>query len=213
MIKRIGETFVLIILAIVIPLIGHLSLLLTWPVLITVLYGILLVNSQPTMVGTKAKTEGHDRSSMTLILIGAIFCFVIPIVEHAYFRPKIITLQQLSTWLGIVFIFGGFLFRYYSIRILGRFFTSKVEIQSDHELVQEGPYKIIRHPSYTGAWFSMVGVSLLFQSKIGLVFTIFIYFLIYIYRIECEEKALQGMFGEKYRRYQEKTWRMFPYIY
>lgn len=215
MVKKIIETIVLVSIAVVLPLAGRLDLLKTWPVWIIVLFGILLTISQPSMAAaTKTTPNTHDRSSMLLITLGAILCYAIPLCDFAYRSPtRSIHILQASTILGIILIYGGFAFRYYSIHVLGKFFSSKVEIKEGHELIQNGPYKMIRHPSYTGAWMSMVGVSLLFQSKIGLVFSIFIYFLIYIYRIECEEKALLGTFGEKYLTYQEKTWRMFPYLY
>lgn len=214
MAKKITESAILIAIAVVVPLIGRLDLLKTWPVWLIIIFAALLTLSQPSMAATKKTTNVHDRYSMILILIGGILCYVIPLADFAYRTPvRTIRITQPSTILAIVFIYGGFAFRFWSIRILGKFFSSKVEIKEGHELVQSGPYKILRHPSYTGAWLSMVGVSLLFQSKIGLVFSIFIYFLIYIYRIECEEKALVGTFGEKYASYQEKTWRMFPYLY
>lgn len=214
MIKKITETLTLLCIAVVVPLAGRLDLLKTWPVGLIIGFGILLTMSQPSMAATKTIPNTHDRYSMLLITVGAILCYAIPLCDFAYRNPeREILIHQSSTILGIIFIYGGFAFRYWSIQVLGKFFSSKVEIKEGHELIQIGPYKILRHPSYSGAWISMVGVSLLFQSKIGLVFSIFIYFLIYIYRIECEEKALVGTFGEKYTAYQEKTWRMFPYLY
>jgi protein-S-isoprenylcysteine O-methyltransferase Ste14 len=37
---------------------------------------------------------------------------------------------------------------------LGRFFRFEASIQEDHQLVTEGPYSIVRHPSYTGLLFT-----------------------------------------------------------
>lgn len=213
MIKKIIETILLILPAIVLPLLGKPALLLTWPIWIAVLFGAAITISQPPMSGEAKKSNAHDRYSMLLILLGALFCFIVPISDYAYGKPKIILIEQTSTWLGLLMIFGGFFFRYWSIQVLGKFFTSKVHIQSDHELIQNGPYKLLRHPSYTGAWISMIGISLFFQSKMGLVFSIFVYFLIYIYRIECEEKALEGIFGDAYVQYRKKTWGILPFIY
>lgn len=155
----------------------------------------------------------HDHYSMILILAGAIFCFAIPIADYAYGKPKLILWNQTATWVGLGMIFAGFVFRFWSIHVLGKFFSAIVEIQSNHQLVREGPYKYIRHPSYLGAWVSQMGISLFLQSKFGLVFSIFVYFLIYIYRIDCEEKALEGLFGETYTEYRKKTWGIFPFIY
>ena len=213
MIKKSIETTVLLVIAVFLPVVGNFEIYKTWPFWMIVAYGAALNMSQPKMGMKKEKKDAHDQYSMIFILVGAILCFAIPLADYAYGRPKKILLDQAGTILGLAMIWGGLLFRYWSIQILGRFFTSKVEIQSDHQLVETGPYRYLRHPSYTGAWISQVGISLILQSVIGLVFSIFIYFLIYIYRINCEEKALEETLGEVYTRYRKRTWKMFPLVY
>lgn len=210
--KKGFETAQLMIIAIVLPLLGHFDLILTWPILTITMYGIFLSTSQPAMI-FKKETKSHDRYSMHAILLGGILTFIIPICDYAYGRPKVVKLDQAITIVGLTMIFGGFAFRYWAIRVLGRFFTSKVHIQDDHQLVQDKPYQWLRHPSYTGAWISALGISAFLQSRIGLAFCIFIYFPIYIYRIECEEKALKEIFPKSYPQYQLKTSKMFPYLY
>ncbi len=210
--KKIFETAQLLIIAIIIPLIGRYDIVLTWPILTVILYGVFLSVSQPTMV-FKKEAKSHDRHSMHAILLGGLLTFVIPICDYAYGKTKIVRLDQVVTIVGLAMIFGGFAFRYWAIRVLGRFFTSKVHIQEDHELVQDKPYQWLRHPSYTGAWVSALGISTFLQSRFGIVFCIFIYFPIYIYRIECEEKALKETFPQSYPQYQLKTSKMFPHLY
>jgi Putative protein-S-isoprenylcysteine methyltransferase len=61
---------------------------------------------------------------------------------------------------GIVLLILGIIFRHYSIQVLGQFFTPRVVIQDQHTLVRHGPYRWLRHPSYTGAWVALTGVGL-----------------------------------------------------
>lgn len=212
--KKISETAQLLVLAVIIPLLGKSDLILTWPILVVTFYGVLLSMSQPAMNFKKDESQKkHDRYSMHAILAGGLLCFILPICDYAYGKTKLVELSQPSTIIGFCMIFGGFAFRYWAIKVLGRFFTSKVHIQSDHQLVNNGPYRILRHPSYTGAWVSALGISTFMQSRYGLVFCIFIYFPIYIYRIECEEKALKEKFPSAYGEYQQKTSKMFPFFY
>jgi protein-S-isoprenylcysteine O-methyltransferase len=92
---------------------------------------------------------------------------VIPIADFAYGKARIIHFAQAATWVALGMIWGGFIFRVWSIRVLDRFFTSRVVIQSDHQLIRTGPYRYLRHPSYLGAWVSQIGISLLLQSLVG----------------------------------------------
>ena len=211
--KKIVETIPLLLMGAILPLIARLDLILTWPVLTVIAYGVLLNLTQPVMSFKKDSTNAHDRNSMLLILISTLLCFVIPLVDYAYGKTKMIELSQSSSIVGLLMIWGGLLFRAWSIRVLDRFFTAKVVIQSDHQLIRTGPYQYLRHPSYLGAWVSQVGLSLFLQSVYGLIFSVIINFVIYIYRIHCEEKALIEMFPNEYPEYKNTTSGILPFIY
>src|SRR5690606_11209625 len=59
-------------------------------------------------------------------------------------------LQAPLWWLGSALMLAGMALRWWSIRVLARHFTVDVAIRDDHELVRRGPYRLLRHPSYTG---------------------------------------------------------------
>jgi protein-S-isoprenylcysteine O-methyltransferase Ste14 len=213
MLKKIIETIPLILIAVVLPLLGRLDLLSSWPVLVVAAYGILLNLSQPAMSLKKESSNHHDRNSMILIIVGAVLCFALPLADFAYGKPRAILLNQGSTLVGLAMIWGGLIFRVWSIRVLDRFFTAKVVIQSDHQLIRTGPYRYLRHPSYLGAWVAQIGISLLFQSVWGLFFAVVVNFFVYVYRISCEEKALTEMFPNEYPEYKKSTSGILPFFY
>ena len=62
--------------------------------------------------------------------------------------------------LGVALFAAGLTLRWYSIVYLGRFFTVNVAIAIDHRLIDAGPYRVIRHPSYTGALMAFAGLGL-----------------------------------------------------
>src|ERR1700760_3708603 len=68
--------------------------------------------------------------------------------------------QTWVTGLAIVMMAVGLAIRWYSIIYLGRFFTVNVAIAADHQLIDSGPYRRIRHPSYTGALLAFIGLGL-----------------------------------------------------
>lgn len=66
--------------------------------------------------------------------------------------------------LGIVLIIFGIILRQWSMAILGRFFSAVVGTQEGQQVIEKGPYKYIRHPSYTGALIIFIGLGLALQS-------------------------------------------------
>ena len=66
---------------------------------------------------------------------------------------------------------AGIAVRLWAIRTLGRFFSSAVRLQDDHALIVTGPYAIVRHPSYLGAFLVFIGIALLFEGAWSLGLT------------------------------------------
>jgi len=103
--------------------------------------------------------------------------------------------------------------RGWALRTLGRFFTMPITIAPDHRIVRGGPYRWIRHPSYTGGFLTALGLALALGTIAGLVVTFVALTAVYVYRIQREEAALVARFGEEYRRYASETYRMLPILY
>src|SRR5215208_1044141 len=62
--------------------------------------------------------------------------------------------------IALVLFAAGIALRWWAIVTLGRFFTVDVQIAHDHELVERGPFRVVRHPSYTGVLLAFVGFAL-----------------------------------------------------
>ena len=104
----------------------------------------------------------------------------------------------------------GLSLRWWAIVSLGRFFTVDVAIHVGHELVERGPYRVLRHPSYTGALVAFVGLGLLFDSWPALVLATLPVLAVLLWRIYVEERALGAHFGEAWLAYESRTWRLVP---
>ena len=108
---------------------------------------------------------------------------------------------------------AGVAFRWYSIRVLGKYFTRQVAIQPGQTVVENGPYHWIRHPSYSGALLTIFGLGLVFGNWLSLIGVIAIAFIGYSYRVSVEEKTLVEALGEPYRQYMKRTKRFIPFLY
>ena len=96
--------------------------------------------------------------------------------------------------------------------MLGRYFTVNVATVADQRVVEEGPYKLIRHPSYTGGLITMLGLALTYTNWLSLLVIIGCALIGFSYRIRVEEQALQEHLGQLYREYMQHTKRLIPYI-
>jgi protein-S-isoprenylcysteine O-methyltransferase Ste14 len=112
---------------------------------------------------------------------------------------------------GIALIVGGEVFRLYAIRSLGQYFTFVVALHPGQHVVESGPYRLIRHPSYTGSLLTVLGICLAMANWLSLLGMIPAA-IGYLYRIRIEERALVEGLGEEYRAYQRRTKRLIPYI-
>ena len=115
--------------------------------------------------------------------------------------------------IGIGVFALGIAMRWYSISHLGRFFTVNVAIAEDHRLVDTGPYRWLRHPSYTGWLVAVAGLGLCLGNWLSLVILLTATIRVIVWRIGLEESALRAALGAEYAAYALKTWRLFPYLY
>ncbi len=113
---------------------------------------------------------------------------------------------------GIVLMLAGMAFRWYSIRVLGRYFTAIVAIQPEHQIIEAGPYHWLRHPSYTGALMTFLGFALAIGNWLSLLIVAVSTAIGYGYRITVEERALLTAFGDAYRDYMKRTKRIIPFV-
>jgi protein-S-isoprenylcysteine O-methyltransferase Ste14 len=115
-------------------------------------------------------------------------------------------------FIGIAVMLAGIAFRQWAIAVLGRFFSGVIGVQVEQKVVQSGPYRLIRHPSYTGALIFYVGMGLAVQSLAAVLVAVAIFGIVYSYRIFVEEKVLIGELGNSYVEYKKKTKRVIPYL-
>jgi protein-S-isoprenylcysteine O-methyltransferase Ste14 len=150
-----------------------------------------------------------DRGS-GLIIFATIF---LSIIIANYFSVN--NIAPLPTWIfypGIVLMILGVILRQWSMAVLGKFFSGTVGIQEGQKVVQKGPYKLIRHPSYTGALITLIGLGLASESWGAIVTILLLFSLAYGYRIHIEEKFLISELGENYIEYKKRTKRLIPYL-
>jgi protein-S-isoprenylcysteine O-methyltransferase Ste14 len=113
---------------------------------------------------------------------------------------------------ALVILALGVTLRFYAVLVLGRFFTVTVMVGSDQLVVETGPYRYIRHPSYTGMLLAIAGILLSWGNWAALLGLLPVLAGL-AYRIRVEERALTEQLGDAYRSYAQRTKRLVPFLY
>lgn len=179
-----------------------------------------MIGMAPQMAKASRKTViVQDQSSMA-ILIGLQWAGLALNFGLAWLWPAAAIAQGAPEWqrtalfvLGVVFIVLGVALRWYAIRTLGRFFTRDVAVSHDQPVVQSGPYRLIRHPAYSGTFLTMLGVGLAMTNWASLVALLLCVFAGHFYRVLIEEKALVRTIGQPYIEYMRRTRRFIPLLF
>jgi protein-S-isoprenylcysteine O-methyltransferase Ste14 len=159
-----------------------------------------------------APSNKQDAGTMRLINIGSDLALFLAFV--ASFLPwLVISNRRIALDVGTGLLIVGSLFRRYSIRILGKYFTAAVTVSADQPVIENGPYRWIRHPGYTAGFIMFLGIGLALGNWLS--FIIFFLELCFVYskRVKAEEKALLETIGEPYRAYMARTKRFIPFIF
>jgi protein-S-isoprenylcysteine O-methyltransferase Ste14 len=111
---------------------------------------------------------------------------------------------------GEALIVAGAALRVWAMLTLDRFFTFVVGIAEDHQVVQDGPYRVIRHPGYAGALIAMVGVGVALRNWLSVLLMLIVPPLVFAVRIRVEEATLIAALGEEYEEYARRTGGLIP---
>lgn len=164
-------------------------------------------------LGYQRKTGARDRSTTVLTLVTLTG---LGLAVFAAYELDSLTFPGAGWWplaFGLCLMTAALALRVWAIRALGRYFKYVVEIQEGHEVIDTGPYRLIRHPSYTGMIGAALGAGialgnwlapLLFGGLTCAGFTV---------RLIFEERQLAASLGQPYRAYMRRTRRLIPHVW
>jgi protein-S-isoprenylcysteine O-methyltransferase Ste14 len=167
----------------------------------------LIARSRP------AQGEKTDQGSMTVIMmagwIGMLGAFSV-----AGIRPFVITHGQ-KTWFvtGLVILLCGSLLRRHCWRMLGKHFTGDVRASAEQPVIQQGAYRWVRHPSYTGGMLMYLGTGIALTNWLSAAIIALTGGAAYLYRVRVEEQALRANLGVRYEEYMRRTKRFVPFVF
>lgn len=116
-------------------------------------------------------------------------------------------------WLGVGLMAGGLALRLAAAHALGAHYTRTLRTDDDQEVVNDGPYRLLRHPGCVGVLTMWLGYGLAWMSAPATLLTTVPNLAAYLRRMAAEEAMLVRALGEPYRSYQARSRRLLPGIY
>ena len=148
-------------------------------------------------------------------LIWLVICssllIALTIKNFHWFTIDLSATAKLNT--GFILLISGLTLRLYAVYSLGTLFITQLSIQTNHRLINKGPYHYIRHPSYTGLILSFCGTGVAIGDFLSLLILTIPLIYILIKRINIEEPLLQQHFGKDYDLYCQQTKKLLPGLY
>ena len=178
--------------------------------------GIVFVASELSLTllkRAKSGTAAKDRYSLPLLWLVISASLWLGFEVRARYPAGRLPAPQILYPIGVVLFIFGLIVRWTAIIYLGRFFTVNVAIAQDHQLITTGPYRFVRHPSYTGNLFLFVGFGLCMLNIFSMAVVLLPIPAAFLWRMHVEEKALLQAFGDRYQTYTATTRRLIPAVY
>lgn len=117
-----------------------------------------------------------------------------------------------TTVIGFGLLVAGLAFAVWARVHLGRNWSGTVTIKVDHELIRTGPYRVVRHPIYTGLLLGLFGMAIGLGELRGLV-ALVLFLGAFEIKLHREESWLTQQFGAAYRAYQGEVKGLIPFVW
>jgi protein-S-isoprenylcysteine O-methyltransferase Ste14 len=180
-----------------------------WP-LNFVIVGFVIFSAIFLLVAkpSRDKTRKADPRSVIAIFIQALaFAIAWTIVRKPFtpFLPIDWRAQYFVAAIIVLLVLASLIFVTAAVRTLGKQWSLQARVLDHHELIRRGPYRIVRHPIYTGMFGMLIVSSLAHGHWLGLVIASIVYCLGTVMRIRSEEKLLREQFGSQYDDYAREV--------
>ena len=165
---------------------------------------------QPSYHPFESSRTPQDRGTGRQILWTVYATQILAVTELVYRRRFSLPLNWATIVIAII-IALGLILRIWAVVILGRWFTWNVTVQPGQVVVTTGPYRFVRHPSYTGAWLVFVGSCVLLRSHVAALAASILLLVAFLRRIRHEESLMLTTFPE-YVAYKKTTGSLIPRV-
>jgi len=144
-----------------------------------------------------------------VLLVGGI---LLAVPAHGYVGPlRFWLVTRNEGWIGTALIGCGFAFAWWARAHLGALWSGSITTKADHRVVDTGPYRIVRHPIYTGVLLSVYATAAVKGTLFGLTGALAITLGLWM-KARIEERWLAGELDPgTYERYRQRVPMLLPW--
>ena len=188
--------------------------ILQWTPRIFMLLAAVWLGSLPFVKPVARPTSRASNLPHRLVFLAGLYLLFVP--PNAPMLPALNTPFYTVTlpiaFLGLAVVLAGLSFACWARFILGSSWSANPMIRQDHELVLRGPYRIVRHPIYTGILTMFLGTAIQFglvRSFLGVILCTISFRM----KLAVEEQLMLQQFGDQYVEYSANVRRIVPFLY
>ncbi|MEA2922139.1 MAG: hypothetical protein QOF07_2102 [Bradyrhizobium sp.] len=159
--------------------------------------------------------NARDVRENVLLLISLSGLGILPLLYVATGFPRFAdyAFRPAQGWLGVLFAVAALLLFQMTHRALGQNWSVTLQLRQNHKLITTGIYRKIRHPMYTAFWLWAVAQACLLPNWIAGLAGLVGFGSLFFGRVRREEQMMLETFGDDYRHYMSRTYRIIPLIF
>lgn len=181
---------------------------------VNTLWGVFLLVWLMASFNVKRTVAAQPIASRALQVIVVTVGFVLifsRIFDYSLFARPLLPPVSVVPYLGLILAVSGVGLAIWARFFIGRNWSADVTLKQDHQLIRSGPYRLVRHPIYSGLLLALLGTVLItneFKGYLGILFCAFGFHL----KAAVEEKFMTQRFGGEYQQYQQQTKALIPFL-
>jgi protein-S-isoprenylcysteine O-methyltransferase len=186
--------------------------IITYPqIWLLIAIGVLATVFQPAYQATEGSRTKQDRGTAIQIVWTIYITQLAAVMEATLIRYPESFAWDTAAVIAAVIMLAGLGLRSWSVYTLGKFFTWNIEVQSGQGVIRSGPYRFVRHPSYTGAFMTYAGTAVLLHCWWSLALALVVMPIAFFRRIWLEEQLLRSEISD-YDDYARGVKAVVPWV-
>jgi len=165
-------------------------------------------------ISTKRSVYRESRAQRLRYSILLIAGYFLLIRGHRLAYPlsaRVIPRMEIIAWAGVVLCLAGLSFCIWARAILGRNWSGAVTLKEEHELIERGPYRLVRHPIYSGLLAMFLATAIVLGHVGGIIGLVLVFISFWI-KLSDEERVMLKQFPDQYAAYQRRVKRIIPFV-
>jgi protein-S-isoprenylcysteine O-methyltransferase len=213
MLIKLASSMLISLIFVILPAVGNLAILHAAHLWILLALGVLVSVLQPHYNPFTIADMSRDRGTGAQIIWSVFAVQLAATLEAAYLRYPQSVDWDLVAVIALMTAAIGLALRTWAVFTLGHLFTLHLSVAKGHRLIRSGPYALIRHPSYLGAFLLFMGMVMALHAWFSALAGAFLLPLAFLRRMHREENMLNEEFGDDYKAYCADVKMILPGIW